>query len=263
MKTAEGAAMQGSWANYSKAVTDSFNDFKGNVADFWSPIKDGPTIDVGIKELTNEVADATGKVVTSTSNIASATGSDLNVSGEFGTDFTGSSTPRRVGGEYGFEIEIDKLNTVVTEPTVDFGSSTGFDVTDPTNLNRSLLDRTATYITDTPNRLYKGAIDFVAQTPGRVLQSEATGALYGAAGLTPEPLAIEEPLNLWDQAGYTPQLNVGNADIYAQTMGYDFGNQMQSFIVPVNETGYYGGPSIKDYTARMKSFTNNPNTGVA
>ena len=274
MKTAEGAAMQGSWANYSQAVTDSFATLKDNATDFWSPIKAGPSFDVGLDNFkaTGSTAD---KLVNSTSNIASATGpeldvsgdfgtgaamprSELNVSGDLGTDFTSSSTPRRVGGEYGFEIEIDKLNTVVTEPTVDFGSSTGstgFDVTDPTNLNRSLLDRATTYVTGTPERLYKGAKEFIAQTPGRVLKSEATGALYDAAGLTPEQQVMEEQSRF---GGYVPEFR-GNADAYAQTMGYDFGQYitgMEQTVGPYGEPeGQFGGAdAYKKYLNSLQNY---------
>jgi len=70
MKTAEGAAMKGSWANYSQGVTDSFAKLGDKAAEFWSPIKDGPTLDVGLDNLTKKATDVTG---------------GLNVSGEFGT----------------------------------------------------------------------------------------------------------------------------------------------------------------------------------
>jgi len=241
MKTAEGAAMQGSWANYSKAVTDSFNDFKGNVADFWSPIKDGPTIDVGIKDLTNEVADATGNVVNSTSNIASATGSDLNVSGEFGTGATVPRSDLNVSGEFG----------------------TGATVSEPVN---SLLDKKGSYFKDTvlkgksigENLVdYKdGVVADIIATPGNMLKQEAANAIFGQ-----EPLAIEEPLNLWDQAGYTPQLPVGNADIYAQAAApvSDFvqfitGNEQTFGNYGVKEGQFGGASAFNNYFTRLQNF---------
>ena len=238
MKTAEGVAMKGSWANYSKAVTDSFADFKGNMADFWSPIKDGPTINVGIKELTNEVtnevANAAGKAATST------------VTTDISTPTTELKSQIAKGAESTF-----------TPPE-------GFDVTDPLNLERppSLLDRAKDYITGTPDRLYKGAIDFVAQTPGRVLKSEATGALYDAAGLTGEEQVIEEEQSLFGRpvapfTSYSTELAQTLAPDNSGFPGYLTG--LEQTVGPLGvKGGFYGGQDggqagMQKYYELMKS----------
>ena len=219
MKTAEGAAMQGSWANYSQAVTDSFATLKDNATDFWSPIKAGPTLDVGL-----------GDAVSSTG--ASTAGEIANASSNFIAESSGElPTGKVVGREVG------------NYQQVEFKTPEGFDVTDPLNLERppSLLDRATTYVAETPGRLYEGAKDFIVGTPARVLKSEATGALYDAAGLTPEQQVMEEQSRF---GGYVPEFR-GNADAYAQTMGYDFGQYItgneQTFGNYGEEGGQFGG----------------------
>ena len=226
MKTAEGAAMQGSWANYSQAVTDSFATLKDNATDFWSPIKAGPTLDVGLDSVTKKVADATV---------------GLDVSGEFGT---GTAVPRSdldVSGEFG----------------------TGAAVSEPVN---SLLDKKGSYFKDTvlkgksigENLVdYKdGVVADIIATPGNMLKQEAANAIFGQ-----EPLAIEEPLNLWDQAGYTPQLPVGNADIYAQAAApvSDFvqfitGNEQTFGNYGVKEGQFGGASAFNNYFTRLQNF---------
>lgn len=213
MKTAEGAAMQGSWANYSKGVTDSFAKLGDKAAEFWSPIKAGPSLDVGLSDAVSSTGASTaGEIANASSNFMAESSGELP---------TGKVVGREVGNYQ----------------QVEFKTPEGFDVTDTTNLNRSLLDRATTYVAETPDRLYEGAKDFIVGTPGRVLKSEATGALYDAAGLTPEQQAIEEQSRF---GGYVPEFR-GNADLYAQTSApvSDF----QQFITGMEQTvGPYGEP---------------------
>ena len=208
MKTAEGAAMQGSWANYSQAVTDSFATLKDNATDFWSPIKGGPVLDVGLDSV-------------------STTASEL---GNSSSTFIANTTPN-----ISTDSAVPRTESVVTGDL-----STDLAVSKPPT---SLLDKTGTYIKETPQRLFQGATDFIAETPGRVLKSEATGALYDAAGLTPEPLDIQgEETRLY--GNYVPEFQ-GKADAYAQTMGYDFGQYItgneQTFGNYGEEGGQFGG----------------------
>ena len=234
MKTAEGAAMQGSWANYSKGVTDSFAKLGDKAAEFWSPIKAGPAT---ASPITDAVTNKAVEAVSTPSNFmaeAADTGSGIT---------TDISMPT---------AELKNQIGKVTEST--FTSPTGFDVTDTTNLNRSLLDRATTYVAETPGRLYEGAKDFIVGTPGRVLKSEATGALYDAAGLTPEQQVMEEQSRF---GGYVPEFR-GNADVYAQTMGYDFqqfiaGNEEQFGPYGEPEGQFGGANAYRDYYNKLQN----------
>ena len=237
MKTAEGAAMKGSWANYSKGVTDSFAKLGDKAAEFWSPIKAGPAT---ASPITDAVTNKAVEAVSTPSNFmaeAADTGSGIT---------TDISMPT---------AELKNQIGKVTEST--FTSPTGFDVTDSLNLERppSLLDRATTYVAETPGRLYEGAKDFIVGTPGRVLKSEATGALYDAAGLTPEPLDIqEEEKRLY--GNYVPEYR-GNTDAYAQTMGYDFGQYitgLEQTVGPFGEPGgKFGNQVYRDYYAKLQN----------
>ena len=249
MKTAEGAAMKGTWANYSKGVTDSFAKLGDKAAEFWSPITD-------VGKVGGNTAIKLPTIGTNAVEAAKATTAEL--AGKTTTEVASSN----------IYTDIDTMSTTELKSQIAKGAEstftppTGFDVADPLNLERppSLLDRAKDYITETPERLYKGAIDFVAQTPGRVLKSEATGALYDAVGLTPEPMDIEGPSSY----GYRPSFYQSNANVLANTMPNpnDFGAQIGGLIVPPNETGYYGAQSIDAYKKRISAFTDNPNTGV-
>ena len=225
MKTAEGVAMKGSWANYSQAVTDSFTDFKGNVSDFWSPIKDGPTLDVGLDNLTKKATDVTG---------------GLNVSGEFGTGT-------------GAENLVPEINV-----SGEFG--TGAAVSEPVN---SLLDKKGSYFKDTVLKgksIRENLVDYkdgvvadIIATPGNMLKQEAANAIFGQ-----EPLEIEE-----ERAGlygnYVPEFR-GNADIYAQAAApaSDFvqfitGNEQTFGNYGVKEGQFGGAAAYSNYFNRLQN----------
>jgi len=255
MKTAEGAAMKGSWANYSQGVTDSFAKLGDKAAEFWSPVAD-------IGKVGGNTAIKLPKIGTNAAEAAKATAGEL---ARTSSDFVPEAANAGSGITTDISMPTTELKSQIAKGAEStFTSPTGFDVADPLNLERppSLLDRAKDYIVDTPERLYEGAKDFIVGTPARVLNSEATGALYDAAGLTSEPMDIEGPSSY----GYRPSFYQSNLDVLSNTMGTpnDFGTFLAvgQQTVPVNETGYYGEPSIKAYNERMKGFTNNPNTGV-
>jgi hypothetical protein len=228
MKTAEGAAMKGSWANYSQAVTDSFATLKDNATDFWSPIKAGPSLDVGLSDAVSSTGtSAAGEIANTSSNIASATGSELDVSGDVGTGAAVSETDKSLLGKTGSYFKENVMG------------------------GRTFSESIAAV----PGEI---AGD-IAQAPVRILKDEANDMIFGQEKL---PIQEEAP-SLF--GNYVPEFS-GNAGALANTMGTpsDFGTFLASGqqIVPVNEAGYYGGQSRNTYYERMESFTNNPNTGV-
>jgi len=225
MKTAEGAAMKGSWANYSQGVTDSFAKLGDKAAEFWSPIKDGPTLDVGLDNLTKKATDVTG---------------GLNVSGEFGTGT-------------GAENLVPEINV-----SGEFG--TGAAVSEPVN---SLLDKKGSYFKDTVLKgksIRENLVDYkdgvvadIIATPGNMLKQEATNAIFGQ-----EPLEIEE-----ERAGlygnYVPEFR-GNADIYAQAAApaSDFvqfitGNEQTFGNYGVKEGQFGGAAAYSNYFNRLQN----------
>jgi hypothetical protein len=228
MKTAEGATMKGSWANYSQAVTDSFATLKDNATDFWSPIKAGPSLDVGLSDAVSSTGtSAAGEIANTSSNIASATGSELDVSGDVGTGAAVSETDKSLLGKTGSYFKENVMG------------------------GRTFSESIAAV----PGEI---AGD-IAQAPVRILKDEANDMIFGQEKL---PIQEEAP-SLF--GNYVPEFS-GNAGALANTMGTpsDFGTFLASGqqIVPVNEAGYYGGQSRNTYYERMESFTNNPNTGV-
>ena len=248
MKTAEGAAMKGSWANYSQGVTDSFAKLGDKAAEFWSPIKAGPAT---ASPITDAVTNKAVEAVSTTSNFmaeAADTGSGIT---------TDISMPT---------AELKNQIGKVAESK--FTSPTGFDVADPVNLKRSLLDKVmgGESFGEKLVNFKDDAIQYGQNLPGNIakqtITGEATNAFYDIAGLTQEPPEMEGPSSY----GFRPSFYQSNADVLANTIGTpsDFGTFLAvgQQIVPVNETGYYGGPSGDAYNKRMKSFTNTPNTGV-
>jgi hypothetical protein len=248
MKTAEGAAMKGSWANYSQGVTDSFAKLGDKAAEFWSPIKAGPAT---ASPITDAVTNKAVESVSTTSNFmaeAADTGSGIT---------TDISMPT---------AELKNQIGKVAESK--FTSPTGFDVADPVNLKRSLLDKVTggeTFGEKLVN-FKDDAIQYGQNLPGNIakqtITGEATNAFYDIAGLTTEPPEMEGSSSY----GYRSSFYQSNADVLANTMGTpsDFGTFLAigKQIVPVNEAGYYGEDSRNAYITRMESFTNNPNTGV-
>jgi hypothetical protein len=248
MKTAEGAAMKGSWANYSQGVTDSFAKLGDKAAEFWSPIKAGPAT---ASPITDAVTNKAVEAVSTTSNFmaeAADTGSGIT---------TDISMPT---------AELKNQIGKVAESK--FTSPTGFDVADPVNLKRSLLDKVmgGESFGEKLVNFKDDAIQYGQNLPGNIakqtITGEATNAFYDAVGLTSEPPEMEGSSSY----GYRPSFYQSNADVLANTIGTpsDFGTFLAvgQQTVPVNETGYYGRPAIDAYNKRMQGFTNNPNTGV-
>ena len=206
MKTAEGAAMQGSWANYSQAVTDSFATLKDNATDFWSPIKG---VDVGLSDaVTKKVADATV---------------GLDVSGEFGTGATVSRSELDVSGEFG-------TGAAVSEPAKSLLGKTGSYFKENVMGGRTFSESIAAV----PGKI---AGD-IAQAPVRMLKDEANDMIFGQE----KPEMREEETRLF--GNYVPEFR-GNTDAYAQTMGYDFGQYItgrEQTVGPYGEPeGQFGG----------------------
>ena len=206
MKTAEGAAMQGSWANYSQAVTDSFATLKDNATDFWSPIKG---IDVGLSDaVTKKVADATV---------------GLDVSGEFGTGSTVSRSELDVSGEFG-------TGAAVSEPAKSLLGKTGSYFKENVMGGRTFSESIAAV----PGKI---AGD-IAQAPVRMLKDGVNDMIFGQE----QPEMQEEEARLY--GNYVPEFR-GNTDAYAQTMGYDFGQYItgrEQTVGPYGEPeGQFGG----------------------
>jgi hypothetical protein len=202
MKTAEGAAMQGSWANYSQAVTDSFATLKDNATDFWSPIKG---IDVGLSDaVTKKVADATV---------------GLDVSGEFGTGSTVSRSELDVSGEFG-------TGAAVSEPAKSLLGKTGSYFKENVMGGRTFSESIAAV----PGKI---AGD-IAQAPVRMLKDGVNDMIFGQE----QPEMQEEEARLY--GNYVPEFR-GNTDAYAQTMGYDFGQYITGNEQTVGPYGEKGG----------------------
>ena len=258
MKTAEGAAMKGSWANYSQGVTDSFAKLGDKAAEFWSPVTD-------IGKVGGNTAIKLPKIGTNAAEAAKATAGELT---RTSSDFVSETANAGSGITTDISMPTAELKSQigkVAEST--FTSPTGFDVADPANLKRSLLDKVmgGESFGEKLVNFKDDAIQYGQNLPGNIakqtITGEATNAFYDIAGLTSEPMEMEEQ----PRYGYTPEF-VSNAGGLANTMATpsDFGTFLAvgQNTVPVNETGYYGGPSSNAYNERMKGFTNNPNTGV-
>mgnify|MGYP000094214460 CR=1 FL=1 len=254
MKTAEGAAMQGSWANYSKGVTDSFAKLGDKAAEFWSPIN------------MTQAPVGTGTVLRSPTltQAGSSTVPDFNIEDTISnfkspTDIPRGAVPEGTGSvlrNTPLQSGANPLNLNM-DTTIDSFGSTG---TQPTS---SLLVKAKDYVmggetlAQKAGKFKDGVVADIAATPGRIVKQGLTDAVFGE-----EPLAIEEePLNLWDQAGYTPQLPVGNADIYAQAAApvSDFvqfitGNEDTFGNYGVKEGQFGGAAAYANYFKRLQNF---------
>jgi len=247
MKTAEGAAMQGSWANYSKGVTDSFAKLGDKAAEFWSPIKAGPAT---ASPITDAIANKAVEAVSPTSNfIAEAAGTSSGIP-------TDISMPTA-----------DLKSQIATGAESTFTPPTGFDVTDPTNLKRSLLDKVmgGESFGEKVVNFKDDSIQYGLALPGNVakqtITGEATNAFYDAVGLTGEQQVTEKP-SLF--GNYVPQFR-SDLDLYAQTTSPDSSSSFLQFIAGNEET--YGNYGVKEgqfggVNAYQKYFARLENSGV-
>ena len=220
MKTAEGAAMQGSWANYSQAVTDSFATLKDNATDFWSPIKAGPTLDVGLDNF-------------------KATGSDLP-SDLFDPqgNFIENSVPKADTNKFKAEMKVNELPSDLFDPQGNFIETAS------TKQPSSLLGKTGSYfkenvmggrtfsesIAEVPSKI----VGDIAQAPVRMLKDGVNDMIFGQE----QPEMQEEEARLY--GNYVPEFR-GKTDAYAQTMGYDFGQYITGNEQTVGPYGEKGG----------------------
>ena len=222
MKTAEGVAMKGSWANYSQAVTDSFTDFKGNVSDFWSPIKDGPTLDVGLDNLTKKATDVTG---------------GLNVSGEFGT---GAAVPKQPASL------LDKGRRYFSENAM--GGRT---------FSESLAElpgKAKNYVVETPGRI----LGEIAATPGRLLKDGVNDMIFGQEPLEIE----EERAGLYGNyvpefrgdGGFYAQVAEPVAAPISGFSAFVAGNEETFGNYGVKEGQFGGAAAYANYFKRLQNF---------
>ena len=241
MKTAEGVAMKGSWANYSQAVTDSFTDFKGNVSDFWSPIKDGPTLDVGLDNLTKKATDVTG---------------GLNVSGEFGTGAGAENlVPEiNVSGEFGTGAAVPKQPASLLDKGRRYFSENAMGGRTFSESLAELPGKAKNYVVETPGRI----LGEIAATPGRLLKDGVNDMIFGQ-----EPLEIEE-----ERAGlygnYVPEFR-GDGGFYAQVAepvaapisgfsAFVAGNEETFGNYGVKEGQFGGAAAYANYFKRLQNF---------
>mgnify|MGYP003631475426 CR=1 FL=1 len=252
MKTAEGAAMKGSWANYSKGVTDSFAKLGDKAAEFWSPIN------------MTQAPVGTGTVLRSPTltQAGSSTVPNFNMKDTIdsfspSTDIARGSVPEGAGSVL--------RNTPLQggENPLSFDMDTTIDSFSPTGTQPSLLDKTGSYFKDTVLKgksIRENLVDYkdgvvadVVATPGNMIKQEATNAIFGQ-----EPLEIEE-----ERAGlygnYVPEFR-GNADIYAQAAApvSDFvqfitGNEQTFGNYGVKEGQFGGAAAYNNYFNRLQN----------
>jgi len=263
MKTAEGVAMKGSWANYSQAVTDSFTDFKGNVSDFWSPIKDGPTLDVGLDNLTKKATDVTGGLNVSgefgtgaAAKKATDVTGGLNVSGEFGTGAGAENlVPEiNVSGEFGTGAAVPKQPASLLDKGRRYFSENAMGGRTFSESLAELPGKAKNYVVETPGRI----LGEIAATPGRLLKDGVNDMIFGQ-----EPLEIEE-----ERAGlygnYVPEFR-GDGGFYAQVAepvaapisgfsAFVAGNEETFGNYGVKEGQFGGADAYKNYFKRLQNF---------
>ena len=252
MKTAEGAAMKGSWANYSQGVTDSFAKLGDKAAEFWSPIN------------MTQAPVGTGTVLRSPTltQAGSSTVPNFNIEDTIdsfspSTDIARSSVPEGAGSVL--------RNTPLQggENPLSFDIDTTIDSFSPTGTQPSLLDKTGSYFRENVmggetfgekvGNFKDGVIADVVGTPGRMLKQGLTDTIFGQ-----EPLEIEEErASLY--GNYVPEFR-GNADIYAQSAApvSDFvqfitGNEQTFGNYGVKEGQFGGAAAYNNYFNRLQN----------